>query len=69
MLRGSMCEMKRRKLPAFCAHGPQSRACFVRSARVVPLLPTLLRRAARSGPVVNGRTERRKIEGAGSRHR
>jgi len=31
---------------------------------VVPLLPTLLRRAARSSPVVNGRTERRKIEGA-----
>ena len=51
------------------AHGPQSRACFARSARVVPLLPTPLRRATRSSPVANGRTERRKIEGAGSRHR
>ena len=51
------------------AHGPPSRACFARSARVVPLVPTLPRRAARSSPVVNGRTERRKIEGAGSRHR
>lgn len=51
------------------AHGPQSRACFARSPRVVPLVPTPLRRAARSSPVVNGRTERRKIEGAGSRHR
>lgn len=51
------------------AHDPQSRACFARSARVVPLIPTLLRRAARSSPVVNGRTERRKVEGAGSRHR
>ena len=60
--------------PARCAvgseaHGPPSRACFARSARVVPLVPTLLRRAARSSPVVTGRTERRKIEGAGSRHR
>ena len=51
------------------AHGPPSRACFARSARVVPLVPTLLRRAARSSPVVTGRTERQKIEGAGSRHR
>ena len=51
------------------AHGPPSRACFARSARVVPLVPTLLRRAVRSSPVVTGRTERRKIEGAGSRHR
>jgi hypothetical protein len=51
------------------AHVPQSRACFARSARVVPLLPTPLRRATRSSPVANGRTERRKIEGAGSRHR
>ena len=50
------------------AHDLQICACFARSPRMVQLVSALLRQAARSSPVVNGRTERRPIEAA-SRHR
>jgi len=52
-----------------CAHGLQIWACFARSPRIVQLVSALLRRAARSSPVVNGRTERRPIEAVSSRRR
>ena len=46
------------------AHGPQIWACSAHSPRMVQLVSALLRQAARSNPVVNGRTERRPIEAA-----
>ena len=52
-----------------CAHGLQIWACFARSPRIVQLVSALLRRAARSSPVVNGRTERRPIEAASRQRR
>ena len=51
------------------AHGLQNWACRARSPRIVQLVSALLRRAARSSPVVNSRTERRPIEAARRRRR
>ena len=51
------------------AHGLQIWACRARSPRIVQLVSALLRRAARSSPVVNSRTERRPIEAARRRRR
>ena len=51
------------------AHGLQICACFARSPRMVQLVSALLRQAARSSPVVNGRTERRPIEAASRQRR
>jgi len=51
------------------AHGLQIWACRARSPRIVQLVSALLRRAARSSPVVNGRTERRPIEAASRQRR
>ena len=51
------------------AHGLQICACFARSSRMVQLVSALLRQAARSSPVVNGRTERRPIEAASRQRR
>ena len=51
------------------AHDLQIWACFARSPRMVQLVSALLRQAARSSPVVNGRTERRPIEAASRQRR
>ena len=51
------------------AHDLQICACFARSPRMVQLVSALLRQAARSSPVVNGRTERRPIEAASRQRR
>ena len=51
------------------AHGLQIWACRARSPRIVQLVSALLRRTARSSPVVNSRTERRPIEAARRRRR